>query len=462
MSVRPWLRRAAIVAFAILLPIAAHRLWDYIELRQLVREIERIRDKGEPVSESDVAAVIAGRQYAQHPRQDNADSYYLAAAMLAQSTRSAEAINPLLEWLAIQRPDQRSAESLRKVAEPLRQVVEESRDALTLADRAAQLKFTGFFPGTEYSYRTSNLLSLYDIVRARSLGDAADGRADDAVGSVLCGLRLRRALRETGWEPAPYDEVAAVLSLSQPSAEALRRLQAALEQEERPQQAIENFLRQRAQYLDTIWRQLYGAEPHAPRTYTLPTRGVVDTILRPRITHQVVGVLRLWAELIEVARTPWPQKAAASAAVLERARQIPHPQPQPFSVLAWYADDELPLTLFARAVEADSLIIDRTARTAIAIERFRRDHAGTPPRTLSELTPHYLAAIPADPFTGASLLYRLGPDAYTVYSVGPNHQDDGADLTSALDQTLKRGWGRRTIRGADIGVRVLIQAIKHP
>ncbi len=460
MSVRPWLRRAAIVAFAILLPIAAYRLWDYIELRQLVREIERIRDKGEPVSESDVAAVIAGRQYAQHPRQDNADSYYLAAAMLAQSTQSADAINHLLEWLAIQPADQRTMPSLRKLAEPLGQVVDESHDALTLADRAAQLTFTGFFPGTEYSYRTSNLLSLYGLIRARSLSAAADVRGDDAVDSVLCGLQLRRALRETGWEPAGHDEVDAVLSLSQPSAEALRRLQTALEQEDRPQQAIDNFLRQRAQYIDTVWRQFYGSEPHAPRSYAPPARGVLETILRPRITHQVVGVLRLWADLIDVARTPWPRKAAASAVVLERTRHIPHPQP--FSVLALYGDDEVPLTLFSRAVEADSLIIDRGARTATAIERFRRDHAGTPPRTLSELVPHYLATIPADPFTGASLRYRVGPDAYTIYSVGPNLKDDDGDLTSELDQTLRRGWGGRTIRGADIGVRVLIQAIKHP
>jgi hypothetical protein len=460
MSVRPWLRRAAIVAFAILLPIAAHRLWDYIELRQLVREIERIRDKGEPVSESDVAAVIAGRQDAQHARQDNADSYYLAAAMLAQSTQSADAINHLLEWLAIQPPDQRTTQSLQKLVGPLRQVVDESHDALTLADRAGQLKFTGFFPGTEYSYRTSNLLSLYGIVRARSLSAAADGRADDAVDSVLCGLQLRRALRETGWEPFSYDEVGAVLSLSQPSAEALRRLQTALEQEDRPQQAVDNFLRQRAQYIDTVWRHYYGPEPHAPPSYTLPMRSVVETLLRPRITQQIVYVLRLWADLIDVARTPWPQKAAASAVVLERTRQMP--PPQPFSVLALYGGGDIPLTLFARAVQPDLLIIDRSARTAVAVERFRRDHAGTPPRTLSELAPHYLAAVPADPFTGASLLYRVGPDAYTIYSVGPNHQDDGGDLTSELDRTLERGWGRRTIRGADIGVRVLMQAIKRP
>ena len=36
--VRPRLRRVAIAAFAVLLPLAAHSLWDYLEVRRLVRE----------------------------------------------------------------------------------------------------------------------------------------------------------------------------------------------------------------------------------------------------------------------------------------------------------------------------------------------------------------------------------------------------------------------------------------
>ena len=44
--VRPALRRIAIVAFAIPIPIAAHSLWDYIEVRRLVREIQAIRAQG--------------------------------------------------------------------------------------------------------------------------------------------------------------------------------------------------------------------------------------------------------------------------------------------------------------------------------------------------------------------------------------------------------------------------------
>ncbi|MGH8638522.1 MAG: hypothetical protein ACREUZ_15400, partial [Burkholderiales bacterium] len=44
----------------------------------------------------------------------------------------------------------------------------------------------------------------------------------------------------------------------------------------------------------------------------------------------------------------------------------------------------------------------------------------------------------------------------TMYSVGPNQRDDQGDLSSELERVQQQGRGRRSIRGADIGVRVLI------
>ena len=81
--VRSSLRWFAIVAFTILIPIAAHGLWDYIEVRRLVREIEAIRAKGEPVRERD-AVGGTGRVPSEEP---HAGSYYLAGGMLALGSR---------------------------------------------------------------------------------------------------------------------------------------------------------------------------------------------------------------------------------------------------------------------------------------------------------------------------------------------------------------------------------------
>jgi hypothetical protein len=53
--------------------------------------------------------------------------------------------------------------------------------------------------------------------------------------------------------------------------------------------------------------------------------------------------------------------------------------------------------------------------------------------------------------------FRTDPGGYTVYSVGLDGDDDGGDLASQLRETIKRGWGRRLVRGSDMGVRVLVR-----
>ena len=245
--------------------------------------------------------------------------------------------------------------------------------------------------------------------------------------------------------------VAAVLSLSKPSPQALGQLQAALEAEDRPEQPLENFLRERARYIELIWRRYYGMDPNAPRQYTLPMRSLTETVMRPWFTHDAVKVLRLWAELTAVVRTPWPDKAQRSSEILASYRTD-----QQTSRQASYSINRgVVIGAFSQAVDATPLIIDRSSRIAVAVERYRRDR-GNVPGALSDLVPHYLSDVPVDPFSGRPLLFRAGADAYTIYSVGPNRKDDGGDLTSELRGVVARGWGRRVIRGADVGVRVLI------
>ncbi len=62
---------------------------------------------------------------------------------------------------------------------------------------------------------------------------------------------------------------------------------------------------------------------------------------------------------------------------------------------------------------------------AIALEVYRRRHAGRYPATLAELTPDPLPAVPADRITGDPLRYRLVGGKPLVYSVGSNRVDDG-------------------------------------
>jgi len=68
----------------------------------------------------------------------------------------------------------------------------------------------------------------------------------------------------------------------------------------------------------------------------------------------------------------------------------------------------------------------RAARIAIAVERYRLAR-GQLPRTLADLDPFGLRAMPTDPFNGRPLRYKRFPSGYAVYSVGQDGADDAAD-----------------------------------
>jgi hypothetical protein len=68
----------------------------------------------------------------------------------------------------------------------------------------------------------------------------------------------------------------------------------------------------------------------------------------------------------------------------------------------------------------------RMTCAALATERFRVAHANALPDSLSQLTPQFLDAVPADPFDGQPLRYTKGsPRGFTVYSIGKNRTGDG-------------------------------------
>lgn len=66
----------------------------------------------------------------------------------------------------------------------------------------------------------------------------------------------------------------------------------------------------------------------------------------------------------------------------------------------------------------------RTARTALAVERYRLAEDRLP-ESLNDLVPAYLSQIPDDPFNGNPLKYRLLESGYVVYSVGDDLTDEG-------------------------------------
>jgi len=72
----------------------------------------------------------------------------------------------------------------------------------------------------------------------------------------------------------------------------------------------------------------------------------------------------------------------------------------------------------------------RCASVGLAAERYRKRHGGWPP-SLGDLVPHYLTAVPLDPFDGKPLRYRRTEHGAVIYSIGEDAHDDGGDPNRA-------------------------------
>ena len=87
-----------------------------------------------------------------------------------------------------------------------------------------------------------------------------------------------------------------------------------------------------------------------------------------------------------------------------------------------------------------SLTTSRLAITVAGLERHRLA-TGSYPKSLDDLVPKWVPAVPLDPMDGQPLRYRLNADGtFTLYSVGPNHDDDHGVFESQQSQDLDWVW----------------------
>ena len=450
--VRPGFRRAAIVLFILLLPVAAHALWDYIEIRRLVREIDAIRAKGEPVTEQE-----AGHGYKKlSDDEELAGRYLLAAGVLAYPTATAHrgARQPVVEFVAGHATmlDQDAATRLQTA-------VAQGKEALELADRAVALPFVGFPPGTEYNYRTSEVYALTQLLAMRTAAASLAGDGAGAVASAIASVRARPA--QTFFRLPDYD-TALVLSFSSPARPELERLLAVLMSQDQPDAIERDVLTGRAEFLARI-ASAYSGNPRVPGSYRDSRQAGGEWLARlwrPWFTRTVIETLRGWNTLVAASRVPWPDKAGELQKVYDRYAPVQYGRAADGTLRSrrWW---------IPRAVEGaamiipprsrrDSLALDRASATAIALTLYRRDRGGALPDSLHALVPDYLPAVPQDPASGGPLLLKRDAHAFTIYSVGPDQKDDGGDLTSQLKKVDEQGWGMRQLAGKDVGIRVLL------
>jgi len=155
------------------------------------------------------------------------------------------------------------------------------------------------------------------------------------------------------------------------------------------------------------------------------------TALGPEAPASRLGLMRLGDEVVylqamdeiiaAMRKSGIDRKAAVEQADL-RLKQVaraPLSRLQcPLTLLLVGAFDWVPDAASRHEAECKATLL------AVAIERYQRGE-GRLPQNLDEIVPKYLAALPIDPFSRASLRYRVDPAEYFVYSVGSNGVDDG-------------------------------------
>ena len=382
---------ASVIVFALLVPFVIHAAWDYAETWRLGQSIAEIRAKHEPLTIQEIQAshMLDG---------EAADSarYYRAAAALAGPDASAMSIRA------------RVTEALWSDAWPealvgeLRDRVARDGDALRLLDRATPLAFDGFGPGN-LNARIAEMLTLARVAPLRTRLLAIDGDGNGAAASLYAELRLQRTFDV---DPAPSnlpgltiaglaDSVALIVNRSHPDAAALARIAVPLRELDRDDRLKRHLLRTRAAFFDnrlehwSLWRPW------------------VLKLLNERI--ETLGAL------IEGAGRPWPR-----------------PLDRPSGA---YLSDSASERLFGEmdrgtmATVAIETAFIRCARSVVAVERYRLDHAGALPPRIQDLAPAYLDASPIDPFSGRPLRFVPQSGGYIVYSVGRDRRDQGGRLT---------------------------------
>jgi hypothetical protein len=334
-----------------------------------------------------------------------------------------------------------------------RGLLEKNRLTLEMLDAARALEFAGFPPGTKYNYRWSRLFNVGQIAALRAAVLALGSDPDAAVSSVISWLRLSRVFQVEpgvmiiGLRVVENEKtIPAILERSHPSPETLGRLEKALADYEDDTELVRAAMGERANLIEYYWPRYFGFA--APQVTPIDSEnvkpGLREVFARPVLRRQMNERLRLFAGIVSTVRTKPGLRLLAGLRSLNA---------DDVKSSFYFATPEQILKIYqSYALQVfEGIAIERSARLAIAIERFRRTHRAMP-ASLAQVASEEGAPLPADPMTGDALKLLIRPDSYVVYSVGENGKDDGGQVdrparaASAAPGSPKRpapDWGIR-------------------
>jgi len=398
-----WAAPAAVIALVVL----GNR---WLMHREYQQRVARLHQNGVATTLDGLYAKVVARLPTDQPTAiQDAYNQFQPTILLRRAIRDLESPNVKAK---------RRAESLAL----LRGHVETNRPALTTLQRALPVTGSAFPPETESynSSRVRGLANLDQLLRAAFYISVEDGNRNAAYDCLFQMIQHGSLRSQTGsllWTKFRngqitrlHSDIPRALDLGSPDRTRLDALQQELlklraEGPDYRETRVECICARLLEFLelqdpDELLADLF---------YSSSSRVPLKEKLRFGLFRLTGGVERMRLQTLDLA-----QAAAALATDPSPAR--------------WDAADRLlneqepgnfPYMLFRAFNNAITAFYDSELRlnlciAAVATERYRLDHEGRSPRTLEELYPLYLKAIPINPISGRPLVLETTETSYTI------------------------------------------------
>ena len=414
----------------VLVLLASWLTWNAIASGKMSSRLDAIRAAGDPVTMADLA-----RTYPEPPEGENAADLHYQAFALMPDEEGHESKEDLPLVGSARMPDPSEPLSPAMLAD-VRDYLTSQQQVLTLLEKGTRRKACrfdlDFGAGSEMCWpHVNKVRSGVKLFALQSMCRIENGDSQGAVTSIRLGFGLRDSLRHEptlaspmariAFHKAMVDQLQRCLCRCRLSVGEIRALAIVL------RTAIDRGAAARAFVAERCFG-INGFEDGELKRMYLLTRGFMRE--DPGIMGYVIWYapsawfkqdLRLYLEgmdeLIRTLRLPYPESLVKAAAVADRLAQRV-PKHYVYSRAMLYS-----LPRYMSRFQFDIAVLD-SARTAVAVERFRIER-GRLPDTLDELVPAFVDAVPPDPFDGRQLRYRPTSNGFCVYSVGRNKVDDG-------------------------------------
>jgi hypothetical protein len=428
----PWVRWVSkVFTWLLCLVVVWFAVWRALLYREIDRRFATIRVAGLPTSGQELNAWRL-----QVPDSENGALILTQAFALTRTfpdNRSNLVVAPEL----LNRTNQWSAEIHEMVSEYV------LTNAAAIAKACEAARFPQFRFSADFSYametelpHLGGLKNLARIVALQSALAAEDGHADEWPDRTVLLLNLASTIDE---EPTIISHLVrnAIVRMAVtvtergmnravPDNEACKKLQDAFARVGQTNLLARALIGERAMDIRIFrlsWSEIQNFkqngegenQPRKPQHYSGKPQFVFW--LSGFFERDLNFYLQTMDKGISLAKLPPPENLALTNALRE-ASQMAQTNRYIYSAML------LPAFASVARREASTQAQVELAQVALAAARFHNAH-GQWPENLKELTPQFLDSVPADPFDGAPLRYRLLNKGCIIYSIDSDGHDDG-------------------------------------